>query len=136
MSLSKPKAQTWQLVLAFAAVYIIWGSTYLGIRYAIDTIPPFLMAGGRFIIAGAIIYVLTAWQGAPRPTRANWKATAIVGALLLMGGNGLVTFAEQRVSSGLAALLVSLVPLWMALINWLRPGGTRPSAPVAIGLLV
>lgn len=136
MSISKPKAATWQLVLAFAAVYLIWGSTYLGIRYAIETIPPFLMAGARFIIAGVIIYTLTAWQGAPRPTRANWKATAIVGALLLMGGNGLVTFAEQRVPSGLAALLVSLVPLWMALLNWLRPGGSRPSVPVAIGLLV
>lgn len=130
------KPATWQLVLAFAAIYLIWGSTYLGIRYAIETIPPFLMAGARFIIAGVVIYSLTAWQGAPRPTRANWRATAIVGALLLMGGNGLVTFAEQRVPSGLAALLVSFVPLWMALLNWLRPGGTRPSVPVAIGLLV
>ena len=108
------KPATWQLILAFAAVYLIWGSTYLGIRYAIDTMPPFLMAGARFIIAGVVIYGLTAWQGAPRPTRANWRATAIVGALLLMGGNGLVTFAEQRVPSGLAALLVSFVPLWMA----------------------
>ena len=130
------KPATWQLILAFAAVYLIWGSTYLGIRYAIETMPPFLMAGARFIIAGGIIYALTAWQGAPRPTRANWRATAIVGALLLMGGNGLVTFAEQRLPSGLAALLVSFVPLWMALLNWLRSGGTRPSLPVTIGLMV
>jgi drug/metabolite transporter (DMT)-like permease len=130
------KASTWQLVLAFAAVYIIWGSTYLGIQFAIQTMPPFLMAGARFLISGVLIYGLTALQGAPRPTRANWRAAAIIGALLLMGGNGLVTFAEQRVPSGLAALLVAMTPFWMVILNWLRPGGTRPSLPIALGLAV
>ena len=137
MSAASPtKPAPWRLVLAFAAVYLIWGSTYLGIRYAIETIPPFLMSGARFVIAGSIIYALTAYQGAPRPTRANWRATAIVGALLLLGGNGLVAFTEQRLPSGLTALLVAFVPLWMALLNWLRPGGLRPSLPVTLGLLV
>ncbi|MEO8612216.1 MAG: drug/metabolite exporter YedA [Chloroflexota bacterium] len=127
---------TWRIVLAFAAVYLIWGSTYLGIRIAIETMPPFLMAGARFLISGVLLYTLTAAQGAPRPTRANWKATAIIGALLLMGGNGLVTFAEQRLASGLAALLVAMTPLWMVILNWLRPRGIRPSLPIALGLLV
>jgi drug/metabolite transporter (DMT)-like permease len=127
---------TWRLVLAFAAVYIIWGSTYLGIRIAIETMPPFLMAGARFLISGVLLCTLTAAQGAPRPTRANWKATAIIGALLLMGGNGIVTFAEQRLVSGLAALLVAMTPFWMVVLNWLRPGGTRPRLPIALGLVV
>ncbi len=133
---NRTQPPTWRLVLAFAAVYIIWGSTYLGIRIAIETMPPFLMAGARFLISGVLLYTLTAAQGAPRPTRTNWKATAIIGGLLLMGGNGLVTFAEQRVVSGLAALLVAMTPFWMVVLNWLRPGGTRPSLPIAIGLLV
>jgi drug/metabolite transporter (DMT)-like permease len=123
------------VLLAFASVYIIWGSTYLGIRYAIQTMPPFLMAGGRFLISGVVLYALTAWQGAPRPTRTHWKSAAIIGALLLMGGNGLVTFAEQRVPSGLAALLVAIVPLWMVMLNWLR-SGDRPGWPIIIGVLV
>ena len=133
---TRPQPATWRLVLAFAAVYIIWGSTYLGIRIAIETMPPFLMAGARFLISGVLLYTLTAAHGAPRPSRANWKATAIIGALLLMGGNGLVTFAEQRLASGLAALLVAITPFWMVVLNWLRPGGTRPSLPIALGLLV
>src|SRR5689334_3497676 len=137
MSVStRTQPPTWRIILAFAAVYIIWGSTYLGIRIAIETMPPFLMAGARFLISGVLLYALTAAQGAPRPTRANWKAAAIIGGLLLMGGNGLVTFAEQRVVSGLAALLVAMTPFWMVLLNWLRPGGTRPSLPIAIGLIV
>jgi drug/metabolite transporter (DMT)-like permease len=94
------------------------------------------MAGARFLISGVLLYTLTAAQGAPRPTRANWKATAIIGALLLMGGNGIVTFAEQRLVSGLAALLVAMTPFWMVVLNWLRPGGTRPSLPIALGLVV
>lgn len=133
---TRTQPPTWRVVLAFAAVYLIWGSTYLGISIAIKTMPPFLMAGARFLISGVLLYALTAAQGAPRPTRANWKATAIIGALLLMGGNGLVTFAEQRLASGLAALLVAMTPFWMVVLNWLRPGGTRPSLPIVVGLIV
>lgn len=125
----------WRVIAAFLAVYIIWGSTYLAIRFAIETAPPFLMAGFRFAISGVLLYALTAAQGAPRPSRANWKATIIVGGLLLLGGNGLVTWAEQRLSSGLAALLVAMVPLWMVLLDWLRTGN-RPGTPVIVGTLV
>ncbi|MCG3119242.1 MAG: putative inner membrane transporter YedA [bacterium] len=124
----------WRLVTAFAAVYLIWGSTYLAIRIAIETIPPFLMAGIRFLIAGAILYVWARWRGTPPPRRAHWLAAAIVGGLLLVGGNGGVVWAEQRVPSGLTALLIATVPLWMALLNWLRPGGVKPDNGVIAGL--
>jgi drug/metabolite transporter (DMT)-like permease len=127
---------TWKLIAAFAAVYIIWGSTYLAIRFAIETLPPFLMAASRFLIAGVLLYAWTARQGAPRPTRAHWVSTTIIGGLLLLGGNGFVTWAEQRVPSGIAALIVAAVPLWMVLLDWLRPGGVRPGLPIFAGLLV
>ena len=116
----------WSVPLAFAAIYLIWGSTYLGIRFAIETFPPFVMASIRFLIAGSILYSATRLRGAPPPTRAQWRSTAIVGALLLFGGNGGVTVAEQFIPSGLTALLVAVVPFWMVLMDWLRPGGGIP----------
>ena len=105
-----------KLVLAFAAVYVIWGSTYLGIKIAIETIPPFLMAGARFIVAGTLLHIWSRRRGAGRPTGAQWLSAAIIGALLFLGGNGALTWAEQRVDSGLASLLLATIPLWMVLI--------------------
>lgn len=136
--MSKPSTlpPRWQIVLAFAALYVIWGSTYLAIRFAIDTIPPFLMAGTRFVTAGAILYAWSALRGAPRPTWGHWKGAAVLGALLLVGGNGGVTWAEQRVPSGIAALIVAMVPLWVTVLDWLRPGGTRPGGRVIGGVLL
>ena len=87
----------WKLILAFASVYVIWGSTYLAIRFAIETIPPFFMAGVRFLIAGGLLYGWARLRGAARPERIHWKSATIIGALLLLGGNGGVTWAEQRV---------------------------------------
>lgn len=124
-----------QVMVAFAAVYVVWGSTYLAIRFAIETIPPFLMAGVRFLVSGAALYAWMRARGEPRPSAANWRATVIVGAFLLVGGNGGVTWAEQRVPSGLAALLVATVPLWMVLLEWVR-GGVRPAGRVWLGLAV
>ena len=124
-----------RLVLAFAAVYIIWGSTYLAIRVAIDTLPPFLMAGVRFVIAGGLLYGWARWRGAPRPVRVNWLAAAIVGGLMLLGGNGGVVWAELRVPSGLTAVLIATVPLWIAILEWAQGGG-RPGGRVAVGLLM
>src|SRR5262245_37237497 len=124
------------LVAAFLAVYIIWGSTYLAIRFAVETMPPFLMAGARFFIAGTLLYIWARLRGAARPNAINWRSAAVVGGLLLLGGNGMVSWAEQSVPSSLAALLISTVPLWMAIIGWLRPGGVRPSLPVVCGLLL
>ncbi len=125
-----------QLLAAFAAVYVIWGSTYLAIRFAVDTLPPFLMAGLRFLFAGGILFAWTALRGAARPTASEWKVAAISGALLLLGGNGGVSWAEQYISSGIAALLVTTTPLWMVLLDWARPGGVRPGLPVFLGLLL
>jgi drug/metabolite transporter (DMT)-like permease len=122
--------------LALGAIYLIWGSTYLAIRFAIDTLPPFVMAGTRFLIAGVLLYVFARGRGAARPTRAQWRAAAIVGTLLLMGGNGAVTWAEQNVASGATALLVAMVPFWMVLLDWLRPGGQRPAGGVWVGIAV
>jgi drug/metabolite transporter (DMT)-like permease len=125
----------WRVVAALGTVYLIWGSTYLAIRFAIETMPPFLMAGVRFFVAGGALYIWMRWHGVPRPTRVQWGSAAIVGALLLVLGNGAVVWAEQLIPSGIAALLVGTVPLWMALLDWARPGGVRPSLGVIAGLL-
>jgi drug/metabolite transporter (DMT)-like permease len=127
-----------RIIAAFAAVYLIWGSTYLGIRFAIETIPPFLMAGVRFLLAGAALYVWMRLRGAARPTSREWSQSAIAGTLLLVTGNGAVVWAEQTVPTGIASLLVATVPLWIVLLDWARPAGTRPSttalAGIALGL--
>lgn len=122
------------LVLAFLAVYLIWGSTYLAIRFAIETIPPLLMAAARNLLAGAVLFAWARRRAPSPPTARQWRATALVGGLLLLGGNGAVVWAEQRVPSGLTALLVALVPIWMVLLDWWRQGGTQPGARVFVGL--
>ena len=124
------------MIAAFAAVYIIWGSTYLAIRFAVETIPPFMMGGIRFLISGAVLYVWARLHGVGRASRLEWRNTAIVGACLLLGGNGGVVWAERSVPSGLTALLVAILPFWMVLLDWARPHGKRPTAGVAIGLVV
>ncbi|MEK9502233.1 EamA family transporter [Gaopeijia maritima] len=124
-----------RLLLAFAAVYLIWGSTYLAIRFAIETMPPFTMAGVRFLSAGALLYLWARSRGAPNPTRRQVRDGAVIGAFLLLGGNGAVVWAEQWVPSGLVALLVATVPLWMVLIDWGWGDGERPSIGVALGLV-
>ena len=124
-----------RLFLAFAAVYLVWGSTYLAIRFAVETLPPLLMAGARFVIAGAILLLWARVRERVRaPTPREWLTGLIGGALLLLGGNGAVVWAEQRVPSGIAALLVAIVPLWMVLLDWLRPSGRRPAGLVFVGL--
>ncbi len=124
---------TWRLVGALAAVYVIWGSTYLAIRFAVETLPPFLMAGVRFAVAGAILYAISRAGGAQRPTLRQWRAAAIVGALMLLGGNGGVVWAVQFVPSGLTALLIAITPLWMVLLDWAMRG-PRPTALVLAGI--
>ncbi|MBW3654807.1 MAG: drug/metabolite exporter YedA [Gemmatimonadetes bacterium] len=125
-----------RVIAAFAAVYLLWGSTYLAIRFAIETLPPLLMAGVRFLLAGGVLYAFMRLRGEPAPERRHWKSAAVIGALLLVGGNGGVTLAERTVPSGVAALLVAMVPLWMVLLEWLRPGGMRPTVRVMAGLAV
>ena len=128
--------KTTELVIAFGLIYLIWGSTYLAIRFAVETLPPFLMAGVRFLVSGALLYVWMRARGAERPTLRHWRSTAIVGGLLLLGGNGGVVWAEQVVPSGITALMIATVPLWMVLIHWMSPGGERPSTQVWIGVVI
>lgn len=122
-----------RIVLAFAAVYLIWGSTYLAIRFGVATLPPFLMAGTRFLVAGAALYAFSRLRGAPRPGPVAWRDATIVGALMLLGGNGLVTWSELRVPSGIAALVVACVPLFVVILSRRRPT-PREAIGIASGL--
>ncbi len=124
-----------KLITGFAAVYLLWGSTYLAIRFAVETLPPFLMAGTRHLTAGLLLHVWSRGRGAPRPERCHWASAAAIGALLLLGGNGLVSWAEQRVPSGLAALIVASVPLWMLMLEAIQKR-TRPKLLVVAGLFL
>jgi drug/metabolite transporter (DMT)-like permease len=107
----------YRVAAAFAAVYTIWGSTYLAIRFVIETIPPFFMAGTRFILAGLIMYTWARIRGSSRPTLLNWRSAAIVGGLMLLCGNGGVIWSEQYITSGLVAVFVGIVPLWLVLLD-------------------
>lgn len=125
-----------RVIAAFAVVYVVWGSTYLAIRYAVETLPPFLMAGSRFLIAGLLLYGWAAWRGARAPTADAWRWALLVGALFVPLGNGLVVWAEQQVPSALAALVAAGIPLWVALFERLAPNGSPLSPARVTGLLV
>jgi len=125
----------WKIAIAFFAVYVFWGMTYLAMRVAVEQIPPYLMAGSRFVLAGMILFVWARGRGDPAPTAQHWRAAAVVGAFLLLGGNASVAWAEQRVPSGLAALLIGVMPIWMVGLEWLRRG-SRPSKQVVAGLFL
>ena len=129
-----PRPGKFSILSAFAALYLIWGSTYLAILFAIDTIPPLLMAGTRFLFAGCILYAIARWQGAPRGSFANWRTALIVGGCLLLGGNGGVTLAEQYVSSGLASVMVATVPIYIALLAWWSGIAPKPTPIIWLGL--
>jgi drug/metabolite transporter (DMT)-like permease len=134
--MSKTKTPSpWSVLTALIAVYLIWGSTYLAIRWAVETIPPFLMAGTRFFIAGALLYAWMRLRGVPKPEPLHWVSATIVGGCLLVGGNGGVVWVEKGgFPSGLTALMIATVPLWMALLQRLR--GVRMGGGVAVGLLL
>src|SRR5215203_5428350 len=125
------------LIAAFFAVYVFWGSTYLAIKYAMETLPPFLMAGSRFEFAGLILFM---WGRLSKdyetPTLRHWKTSFVVGTLLLLGGNGGVVLAQHFIPSSLAALLVATEPLWIVILSWLWLNRGRPNWKVALGLLV
>jgi len=130
------RPSTVRLLLAWAAVYLIWGSTYLGIRLAIESIPPFLMAGSRHLLAGLLLY---AWsrlrQRVPSPSWQDWIRAAGLGVLMLVTANGATTWAEQLVPSGLTALIVCTSALWLVLLNWLWLGAKRPTGRMIAGLI-
>ena len=124
------------VIIAFGLVYVVWGSTYLAIRVGIESFPPLLLAGSRHLLTGLILYPILRWKTGVRPTAAHWRMSFITGSLLLFIGNGGVCIAERTVPSGVTALLVATVSLWMVLVDWLRPGGTRPGPQVVAGLLL
>lgn len=121
---------------AFAALYLIWGSTYLGIKIAIETMPPFLMATTRFLIAGAILYFLARGNGAPRPAFEQWRHSLIVGGFLIAGGNGIVSFAEKWIDSSMAALIIASNPLFMTLGGWWGRVQSKPTFRMWLSLVV
>lgn len=124
------------VLVAFAAVYILWGSTYFFIRIGVETIPPFVLAGIRHLAIGLVFYPVFRHLSKEKPTPAQWRTTIITGLLLLLCGNGALSWAETRVPSGIASLLVATVSLWMVIIDWLRPGGARPGPCVLIGFVL
>lgn len=124
-----------RIVIAMLAIYIIWGSTYLAIRFAVETIPPFLMAGTRFLVPGLLLVIWRRASGDPAPTKRQWLSSAYLGLLLLLGGNGLLSWAEKSIDSGVASLLIGTVPIWMVLIDTLFASKRKPGLGVIIGLL-
>lgn len=126
--------ERWLIVLALLALYLIWGSTYLAMRFAIEGFPPFMMAGIRFVIAGGLFMLFLRLRGAPWPTPAQWRSAFLVGGLLLLGGNGAVAYAEQWIGSGVAALAIATVPLWTVLFSELW--GQRSSRHEWLGILI
>src|SRR6266550_6472319 len=130
-----PARTTTLVLMAFAAVYLVWGSTYLAIRIGVESFPPLILAGLRHIVVGLLLYPILRRTTGIKPTAANWRAAVVTGALLLFAGNGGVSWAEQTVPSGIAALLVATVSLWLVIVDWLRPGGVKPAPRVAMGLL-
>ena len=121
---------------ALSAVYLIWGSTYLAIRFTVETTPPFLSAAARFLISGVALYLWRRICTDPAPTHHEWRSATVIGILLLVGGNGAVVWAARYIPSSLAALLVATCPLWMLLFDFLRPGGEKPGPRAWLGIVI
>ncbi len=131
MTLNKKQLE---IAAALLIVYVFWGGTYLGMKIGIETIPPFMLAGFRFALAGIILYVYAKLRGAANPTFENWKTSGIIAALLLLGGTGIVCWAEQTVPSGIAALLIATVPLWIIIIGFFSKDRVRHSKGSMVGV--
>lgn len=125
-----------KLWVALLALYIVWGSTYLAIRFAVETMPAFLHGSIRFLVSGLILYFWRRAAGDTKPTMSQWKSTAIIGTFLLLGGNGLVSLAEKTVPSGIASLIIATVPFWLVLFEAFRAGGGKPTWLSILGLFI
>jgi len=130
-----PFSDNLRLLGAFFCVYVVWGTNFLAIRYMVETIPPLMAMGVRSVIAGVILYGVARLRGAAAPVRSEWKAAALVGAFLFLGAHGGLAWGETRVPSGIAALVMATIPVWMVMVDWLGAGGPRPAAGVWLGLL-
>lgn len=131
-----PAPRTALVVAAFAAIYVIWGSTYLGIKLAIATLPPLLMAGTRFLVAGVLLWAIAPGDRTQRPTARDWRWAFLLGGLLLLAGNGIVSVVEGKMPSSVAALLITSVPLWMVLLEWLAFRGSAPGPLTIVSLVL
>lgn len=127
------KTKIWVVLVT---LYVVWGSTYLAIRFAVETLPPFFHSALRFLISGSILFIWRRAAGDPVPTRSNWKSTAIVGTFLLLGGNGLVGLAEKTIPSGITALMIATSPLWLVMFESFRSGGAKPNWQSVLGLVI
>jgi drug/metabolite transporter (DMT)-like permease len=125
---------TLRILLAFAATWFIWGSTYLAIAFAVRELPPLLVAAVRNLTAGMLLFGWVMARGGPRPSRRQWKQTAVVGFLLLGLGNGAITWSARTEPTGVIALMVALVPLWLLVFGWLGRRGVRPAVLELIGV--
>jgi drug/metabolite transporter (DMT)-like permease len=136
MVASRPHAPTWRVIISFLAIYILWGGSFLAIRYSLESIPPLMISCIRFLCAG-IILVTIAWRsGAKKPTLAQWRSAAILGFLMFFAANSTLVKGEETVPSGLAATLYATLPLWMAVLGWLWQGEKRPSGRSLVGLIL
>ncbi len=133
---SAARPARWLLLIAFFAIYVIWGSAFIAIHFAIQTIPPFIGASGRFLFAGGLLYLWMRSRGVPNPTRKQWLAAMVAGFLFFVVDNGLLVWAQQIVPSGTASLILGSTPIFIVLIDWLRRGGRRPTLPIFIGLVL
>ncbi|MFA4134324.1 MULTISPECIES: EamA family transporter [unclassified Brevibacillus] len=131
----KKDSKLFGVTIALLAVYLFWGGTYLGMKIAIESMPPFIMAGARFFLAGSILFLIGRWKGAGLPSAAEWRGAGIVGALLLLGGNGVVAWAQLKVPSAIASLLIATVPLWILVFNWVGGSKKKPTVGVMGGIL-
>ncbi|MDF2683046.1 MAG: multidrug transporter [Brevibacillus sp.] len=131
----KKDSKLFAVTLALLTVYLFWGGTYLGMKVAIESMPPFIMAGVRFLLAGMVLFLIGRWKGAEMPRAAEWRGAGIIGALLLLGGNGVVAWAELRLPSAIASLLVATVPLWILVFNWVGGSRQKPTVGVMAGIL-
>jgi len=132
---SQTSPPVWQIALALGALYLIWGAIYLAVRVAVHFWPPFLLMGARFFLAGGLILLWARLRGTPWPTeRREWLSAGTVGLLMVTGANGGVAWGVERVDSGLAAVLIATVPLWLIVLESLRPGGDRPHVSALVGL--
>src|SRR5208282_5310928 len=129
-----PRGASSLLLVSFAAVYVLWGATFFAIHIGIESFPPLVLAGLRHLSVGLVFYPIFRHVSGEKPTLRQWRTTIVTGILLLLCGNGTVSWAEKIIPSGIAALLVATVTLWMVLVDWFRPGGTRPAPRVLVGL--
>jgi drug/metabolite transporter (DMT)-like permease len=137
MSVPAPSStMSWRVIAAFAAVYMVWSSTYLAIRFALETMPPLFISGTRFVFAGTVLYIIARRGGAPNPHRAEWRTAALLGLFMFVIANACLMTAEQTLPSGLAATLYATVPLWFALLGWLWLGEKRPNGRTIVGLVM